>query len=278
MSIGLIAVGTVCAVAGAAVGVIGTRRHLAHGYAQLAVEQNELDHAGDMQDLRHAELAQWAGWLAPETDRVNRWDAYIASLNMGQGGPDDFDPDAEPEEPTVELSPVKPVRADRSRFSYDPTAVDRVHTVARPEAAEVLVGEQSVLFAARRELEEFAASVAPSAEFVGEHFESEAFDAELREILVRAKWRTLKGGELTELLTAQRVGMPTGQYPMLRRDTNPWDQPKPGDPAPKPKLIGQPRVPAEVLHAMYAAATKDRPGTEPSLPTPLPKPSPAVAA
>lgn len=49
------------------------------------------------------------------------------------------------------------------------------------------------------------------------HHVSLAMDDRIQAILDQARWGLLHGGELTEELTRTRVGMPTGQYPVVAR-------------------------------------------------------------
>lgn len=137
-------------------------------------------------------------------------------------------------------------------------------------------GETAILNASAVELQ--TVTFRPTASIFADpprHFLSPHIDAQLAEILDNPSWANVADLSLLEELTRRQPGMPTGQYPILRTQpgTDQVSRPRPGgDTTPVPKLIGQPRVPAEVLHAIW----NRQPRPQDEMPTPMPKPSPAV--
>ncbi len=141
--------------------------------------------------------------------------------------------------------------------------------------------ETAILNAAAGEIQ--AISFRPTASIFAdpvEHFTSEHIDAELAAILDNPSWAKVTNTALLEELMKRQPGMPTGQYPMVAshpdnpdqigggdptipradgRPADPWrpvnPNPTPGAPPP-PKLVGQPRVPADVIHAIHGAPVR----------------------
>ncbi len=84
------------------------------------------------------------------------------------------------------------------------------HAVAMRASQWTLADETAILT-------DLAGQLAPGDAPGAEHHISPAMDTHVQEILNKARWGLLHGGELTAELTRTRVGMPTGQYPMVAR-------------------------------------------------------------
>jgi hypothetical protein len=128
------------------------------------------------------------------------------------------DEDEQGPDTTVDTDTEEPVAPARARFAWD--------TVRKPatdlaEVREVFADAHRDLWVQAHAIGEhrdwdtrvsdLIAAAAPG------HFVSDAIDDEITAILAAAQWGRLDGGELTEALVRQRVGMPTGQYPVVQR-------------------------------------------------------------
>lgn len=199
-----LAVGAVCAVAGATVAVIAMRHNLAADRAELASIGAAQDNRDLSQDNRYDELAAWSDDLAVETDRLAQWDAFYRAQ---------FGTEPDTIGSTVEEEDVE-VPVNRSRFAYQPEAV-------RLDSDAILYTEG-----------------------IGEIFD---------DVLAEPVHGTNIGDERLPVLADARAAIfrrmaQTGQHAMVVTSA----------PAERPVLIGQPRVDASVLHAIWNR--KPRPG------------------
>lgn len=173
------------------------------------------------------EIAQTAELDEPADDGWDDDDDYPRlrhrKLDEGDWTRDgDYQPAHGTPEPQPEPEPV----TNRHRFTY---------------AASVEMRERADRIAAdKAAMQDLADRINSGVEW-GTHHESDHITPDLERILADARWGSLNEGELTAALTAARVGMPTGQYPVVVTSgggSTPPGTPTPGVPVPpKPQIF-----------------------------------------
>ena len=105
-----------------------------------------------------------------------------------------------------------------ARFAHPDDRLELEHITAvygRPDPGDAIRARRLALADETALLTDLAARLDPGDAPGAGHHVSAAMDAHIQAILDRAGWGQLAGGELTEALTRTRVGMPTGQYPVV---------------------------------------------------------------